>query len=353
MKVSVNQDQAYEIILSAISEAKSLTKPKSEQWSYIKSVILGTHLTYRYILITGLLAKATNQSVNPLALQANAPLDGAYDARSLCHSVIVGRVENIYLDGKLGASNEPFLNKPARYLIHSTQNPVRKGNDKAIQQLSISILQSATTQANAYDMLVDTMYFTLQRSNRIITPTSGLDFDFQSLIYSILENPCDGESCAIVSALSLILLAEKNGWQLKVHPVNQAGSSSKETLDIDVYQDDKPLLSLEIKDKVFNFQDVNHASSKASAAGVSKIMFLKGPRAIGIGFTEDSAIEAAAKQGVSLCFSSVTTFAMTCYSLSNEMKSERMIECINSILRNIRAKDSTVDYISSLLSDKS
>ncbi|WP_137513908.1 restriction endonuclease, SacI family, partial [Escherichia coli] len=143
MKVLVNHEQAYNVIINAINDAKKLTDYKTNnQWVSIQNVILGTHLTYRYILITGLLAKATDPRVNPLALQANAPVDGAYDARSLCHSVIVGKVEGPFLEGKLGASNEPFLNKPARYMLHSSDNPVRRGNDKVLQQLSIDILHA-------------------------------------------------------------------------------------------------------------------------------------------------------------------------------------------------------------------
>lgn len=348
MKVLVNHDQAYQTIINAIEDAKNLTNYKTNnQWASIQTVILGSHLTYRYILVTGLLAKATDSRVNPLALQANAPVEGAYDARSLCHSVIVGKVEGFFLEGKLGASNEPFLNKPARYMTHSPENPVRRGNDRIIQQLSIEVLQAATTQTIAYEMLVIALYFTLQRKNRVVIPTS-IDFNFHKVIYDLTSHPCDGESCAIASALSLHLFGEQRDWIIKAHPVNQAGSSSKEILDIDVYQNGRAFLSIEVKDKPFNSQDVSHAVSKAFAAGVSKVMFLKGPRAIGVGFDEYIAIEDAVKKGVSLSFSDVMTFAVTCYSLSPPSNNERIISFLNDILKDIRAKDSTIEYIESI-----
>ena len=51
----------------------------------VDDVLEHTHLTYKYILVTALTAKATDESVNPLCLQAKSALPGAYDARSICH----------------------------------------------------------------------------------------------------------------------------------------------------------------------------------------------------------------------------------------------------------------------------
>ena len=47
-------------------------------------------------------------------------LTGAYDARSLCHKVVVGFEKS---KGNLfGLSNEPFVNKPARHPEHDGEN---------------------------------------------------------------------------------------------------------------------------------------------------------------------------------------------------------------------------------------
>lgn len=85
---------------------------------------INTHLTYKYILVTALASKATDESINPLCLQVKSELPGAYDARSICHGVIV-RFDMEVLAKALGDSNEPFLNKPARFSELSTTNAVR------------------------------------------------------------------------------------------------------------------------------------------------------------------------------------------------------------------------------------
>lgn len=86
MPIHLNHAEAEEKLLAAF---KSPCKKSDEISRLIFSIINGAHKTYKYILITGLLAKAIEPKVNPLALQAGAPLKGAYDARSLCHSVLV------------------------------------------------------------------------------------------------------------------------------------------------------------------------------------------------------------------------------------------------------------------------
>ena len=81
---------------------------------FIDFVIDNTHLTYKYILFTAILSKATDESINALCLQKGSTLPGAYDARTVCHNVIV-KFEMETLEKAMGGSNEPFLNKPARF----------------------------------------------------------------------------------------------------------------------------------------------------------------------------------------------------------------------------------------------
>ncbi|HEJ9058714.1 TPA: restriction endonuclease, SacI family [Serratia fonticola] len=350
MKILVDHNKAYEVILEAIARARGQVEPRSPYSTEISEVILGSHLTYRYILVTGLLAKATDNRVNPLSIQASAHIDGAYDARSLCHGVIVGRVENDFLQGRLGASNEPFLNKPARFPIHSTANAVRNGKDRVIQRLSVDILKSAITQEIAFDMLVDAMYFTLQRENRTITATIGHLFDFNAFLSLALRNSCDGESCAIITALSLMLLEDKNEWQVVAHPVNQAGSSSKEILDVDIYSNSQPLISFEVKDKPFSLQDVSHAVHKALSSGVRNVIFIKGPRANALDFLEQKAICDAKGIGATLTFIDIQSFSSTCYALSGCTQGDILVRYINIILKSIRAKDGTVKHFESIFS---
>lgn len=107
--------------------------------------------TYRYVLPTQLLAKATNPALDCRAVQANAPLEGAFDARSLCQKVIVPFERNT--ENVLGGSPEPYANNPVRIqAILANERPAQK--DKAGFDDLVLVLEYA--QANptlAMDLL--------------------------------------------------------------------------------------------------------------------------------------------------------------------------------------------------------
>ena len=108
------KEKAAKVLNMAYQNALYAPNSFCRHQEFIDFVIDNTHLTYKYILFTAILSKATDESINPLCLQKQSKLPGAYDARTVCHKVIVP-FEMEVLDKALGGSNEPFLNKPARF----------------------------------------------------------------------------------------------------------------------------------------------------------------------------------------------------------------------------------------------
>ena len=106
---TVDQRAAEQVFREAITIAQDDSRqiPGTEWDIEIRTIIQGKHLTFRYILVTALLGKATNPSINALALQAGADAEGAYDARSLCHGVVV-RLERQLLSSSLGGQMSHF-----------------------------------------------------------------------------------------------------------------------------------------------------------------------------------------------------------------------------------------------------
>lgn len=129
----------FEIAGKTLLEAKKVRlQPTDNVIALLKKVMLGSHKTYKYVLVTNLLAKSVQPNANAVALQAGAPISGAFDSRSLCHKVVVP-FEREHLVNALGGSNEPYLNKPARFTHLSVDNAVRDGNDRAILNALIKI----------------------------------------------------------------------------------------------------------------------------------------------------------------------------------------------------------------------
>ena len=81
MVIKVDPLKAETVLRAATAEAAKgkYTIPR-EMETKIEQIIGHTHLTYRYILLNGMLAKATNPNANPLVLQAGSTLSGAFDA---------------------------------------------------------------------------------------------------------------------------------------------------------------------------------------------------------------------------------------------------------------------------------
>lgn len=283
----------------------------------IKRILAGDHLTYRYIFLTALVAKSVNQRVNCLALQAGADLEGAYDARSLCHKVLVP-FEREFLANALGGSNEPFLNKPARYTHLSLANAVRRGNDRETLALLCKVLSEVNSSAKAYDALVDAL--NLLVSIAIKAQATGvavvLAGDNQKagvlmLIDRLVSKSMEGESCslAVTSVLECLSRGPLKGAKVEVHPVNQCGASSLEVSDVDVFYEGKLTASLEVKDKHFNKHDVAHAVSKVASAGYDSLFFVKGPSGLLVGSKESDLIAEHRSRGFILSILSVQDFA--------------------------------------------
>src|SRR6266702_4748147 len=121
MAVSVDHDEAKRKLAQAWAKVDDLkTIPSKLAIQDIDAVMESKDVTFKYILVTGLLGKVTNPAVHPRALQTGSKLTNSYDARKLCHSVVVP-FEKTRGD-MFGLSNEPFVNKPARHPEHSKDN---------------------------------------------------------------------------------------------------------------------------------------------------------------------------------------------------------------------------------------
>jgi hypothetical protein len=283
MAVNINHRHAEEVILEAYRSACTKNDFVTDG---IKEVLGGTHKTYKYILVNGILAKATSENVNPLALQAGAPFSGAFDARSLCHKVLVP-FERDFLSNILGGSNEPFLNKPARFTHLDSENAVRRGKDKEILLLLINLLISIETSEDARKYLACILCFLRQqigeksKSFENVIAYSPTLVEIYEFSLKFVEQSFEGETSAIiVGTLESLLHQYIDGkYSVKTHKVNQSGASSKEVGDIDVFDNGNFYYSIEVKDKNFNEYDVEHAFNKVFLNHGKKAAFVYGIQA--------------------------------------------------------------------------
>jgi len=280
----MNLTIAKQTLDKAYKDALARKNNPAGQFAFIDYVIGNTHLTYKYVLFTALLAKASDASVNPLCLQKGSKLTGAYDARSVCHKVIVP-FEMETLEKALGGSNEPFLNKPARFTELSTTNAVRKGNDLDILTSLCVNLPKISSSKIAYNGLVYLLKIlidirTKKKSLNTFTIQESANLPAKLLIFieTALEKSYEGEILTLLVAGVYHLMYADPIFKVAVHPVNQCGASSKEISDLDIFANDKLISSNELKDKAYSETDVRHAADKVISAGGTKMLFVEGPR---------------------------------------------------------------------------
>ena len=352
----IDYQEAKTKLTRALVRAKTLNGPVSKYRTEIKSVIEGSHLTYRYILVTNLLAKATNKSVNALALQVGAEFNGAFDSRSLCHKVFVP-FERDHLAGKLGRSNEPYLNKPARHKALSLNNAVRKGYDKSILTTCINLLSSCT-QAQAMDGLVDALYVTLQRE-LMVDSAARTDRDtsthetLEIFAEKLLSSSNEGENCALLAGMAFHFLTYTMAgiFDIRVHPVNQSGASSKEVLDIDVYKNNKLGFTAEIKDKTFTKEDVDHAANKVQLAGHGAMFFIKGPKA-STSLTDEQIRKIGQERGVRISVIPILAFYKIALGLCSDSVDALVAwEVVTRICDGARLKQTTTSAVKAVATE--
>ena len=356
--VSVDKQQAEKLFRDAHTIASADTYiPQSNFQDEISLVILGSHLTYRYILITALLSKATEPNVDALALQAKAPGQGAYDARSIAHDVLVP-LERELLDKALGGSNEPYLNKPARFERLSLNNAVRRGQDKEKLETLVQFLPQIQTAEEAFQALCDAIYFIKQRRQQnmpsllnltgadkdgaVINPKLGVFVD------EFLASSIEGETSALMTGTALSLLFKTlNNKKVRVivHPVNQSGASSNEIADIDVRDSGKAVFSVEVKDKKFTSSDVGHAVSKAASASLKHLIFATGNRGTLTDSSMGELIDDAADKGVILTFVKVADFSKSLLAVCFNLEASTFISELGIHANAARVKDETRNHI--------
>ena len=343
------QDQAEVVLKSAFLQREISSEELSDA---VSQVILGSHKTYRYILVTNLLARATSDSINPIALQASAPIEGAFDSRSLCHRVVVPfERENLF--NALGGSNEPYLNKPARFPTISANNAVRRGNDKRLLDLLVQIFTSIASKEDAFVLLkhafhsIDDRILKLSRMKNFTSSTSPILTEQYNFIKEILSRSKEGEIPAIVVGAIETIYHEtiESGCKVVVHKVNQSGSSSKEIGDIDIFDDEGFLYAIEVKDKDFNQFDFEHAAKKIIDAGGTQGLFIYGENAR---FDRSSIYNKVAEfenRGYMFVVNNILQYSKDMLFRIGSSDKINLSETIVNVSVEINAKESTKDWI--------
>lgn len=336
--VSVNHADARKILNSAWERVDdgSIVAP-SKIVTLLENLILASDVTFKYILVTGLLGKCTNKAVHPRALQVNSDLEHSYDARSLCHDVIVS-FEKTKGD-LLGLSNEPFLNKPARHPEHYESN--NQLRNKALSADLHNALEYAHTARpeKVFAMLVHVLRLGKRRATSQITASITVDTNYRkviSFVDSFLQESDGGVRLVAVVGAFITLL--NNGLEVKVYPPNFSDKFAKTAGDIEIHHDEKLLSAYECKHRPTNLDDIRHGIKKAKDKGVFEYCFV-----IGSGYSagEEESIksEILTTKDLDVLLIDINTLSADWVSALNPIRRSKFGDVVANLLRQMKRSE--------------
>ena len=240
----------------------------------LKTVLTARAITYKYILITGLLGKLSNPKAHPRALQAGSSLKGAYDARSLCHRVVVSFEKNT-AKNLFGLSNEPFINKPARHPEHDKSNPQLR--DKELSAATHDVLEVARklSSREVEAMLVAALRICHNAAKSQVVPVvdanANLGHVFEFVKRFLRKTDGGSRLVAVVGAFATLM---HERYTVKVYPPNYSDTFAKTLGDIEILDGSHLLAAYECKQRPISLDDVRHGIRKAREGGADEYCFV-------------------------------------------------------------------------------
>lgn len=315
-----------------------------QQIQWIKEVVHGEQLTYRYILLTAALAKVVNPSIHYRALQQGSKLQGAYDARSLAHGVVVP-FEKSHGE-RFGGSNEPFLNRPARYPEFDLSNRDRNRNAQRrlyhlLENCQVYSAKDKTLPKAVLRQILKEMISLQPTKREFQVPPVQISLQaIAQIVDEFLRVSGSGERLVAVCAATFASMCHMFGdrLQVKAYPVNWPDKFAKTAGDIEFYMDGEIVQVAESKDKPISESDVRHCQMKAKRHRITEYIILNGA---GIVADDKLAItkfiESQLKEGINLYLLDVPQQLFPYFVYLGEQGRRLFLTTVGDYLNEIKA----------------
>lgn len=294
--------------------------------------------SYHYVLPTQVLCKVADPTLDAHSLQKAWGVDGAFDARTVAHAVIVPFDRENH--SVLGGSPEPYVNNPLRCTAVISENRVNQKNqadwDRLVGVLDRVEGEDAEFVALVFDQILVEVYRLL--ANVIVTypvPSRiGLE-STQKLLQDFLATKSGGDRLEVVcTALFRIIGSEFSLFdRVDRDKVNAADSSSGRIADIECWSEQKIVLLVEVKDRTLILTHVDTKLERARAEGITQILFIaeQGKEQSEVGDI-DARIETEFRSGQNVYVTNLSNFALGILILLGEAGRARFLREIGNEL---------------------
>jgi len=265
--------------------SKTEVQPRSEitiganLWSIITRSINATTLSYRYVLVTHLLGKELDDRLHARACQASSPLEGAWDARSLCHKVIVEFDRENH--SVLGGSSSPYLSKPLREHSIDLVFLASKKNKEEYKDLVFVLEHAQQNPSEVAGLLRAVLWEIRQRlaevSIRYPVPNRA---SFDACVNVMSDYLADRTGGVRLQAASVALLATLGEHlslfdSVRTSNINAADSQTGHVADLEcIDKNGNVVLAVEVKDRELRLVDVQDKLPSIREHAVKESLFL-------------------------------------------------------------------------------
>lgn len=236
--------------------------------------------TYRYVLPTQLLAKSVDASLDCRALQVAAGTKGAFDARTICHRVIVP-FDRAH-ESVLGGSPEPYVNNPLRIPAITRQYEAQQQN-KSGWALLCDVLD-AVQLANDLEFTRAVFKQTLIEIHRRLTkvrvtyptPQRISSERAAGLVADFLASQSGGDRAQAVASALFRAIGTTFGIYTDVRRsrTNAADIAAGQVADLECVAGDHIVLAVEVKDQPLTLRHVQDKVLTMRSLQVTELAFL-------------------------------------------------------------------------------
>ncbi len=235
--------------------------------------------TYRYVLPTQLLSKLARPELDCRSVQAGSGLAGSFDARSICHGVVVpfDRENN----NVLGGSSEPYLNNPLRIpAISPAARRAQKDKDGFGDLMKVLDYAQDNPQ-RLVELVRDVLAAIKDRLGEVSVtypvPNRASLQQTRAMLADFLSDRTGGlRSQAVAVAIFRVIGIRFNLFaEVRESNVNAADASTRSAADLEcVDEAGQTVMAVEVKDRQLELRQVQDKLPAARERGIRELLFL-------------------------------------------------------------------------------
>lgn len=245
-----------------------------------RSINSGT-ISYRYVLPTQIAAKLANPALDCHSLQVAGGRTGAFDARSVCHKVVVPFDRNN--DSVLGGSPEPYVNNPLRIPEVTRQYLAQQKNKDGWEDLCrvLDVVEARSDMAFTESTFKQALIEIHRRLADVhVTYPTPMRISLDrcvSLVSKFISEASGGDRPQAVASALFVTIGQVFHLFTTVRrsATNAADTASGQVADLEcVSADGRIVLAVEVKDKALTLRQVQDKPPGIREQRVTEVIFL-------------------------------------------------------------------------------